>query len=100
MVILYNMINIDIAVFRKNVKKYLAVPCQVTRYGTPIASIVPTGKLATPPIPQKVEREIKKQEKAMASAAGTWEAEDQPKTFWFNGKKYLVDENGNETEVR
>ena len=37
------MITVDINAFRKNLKKYLIIPCQVTRYGVAVASIVPTG---------------------------------------------------------
>jgi hypothetical protein len=65
------MITVDINVFRKDLKKYLSTPCQVTRYGTPIASIVPTGALEIPPIPKKIKKDMVKLEKILDEVAGT-----------------------------
>jgi len=108
------MINIDIAVFRKNVKKYLAVPCQVTRYGVPIASIIPVNTTYTSQ--KEIIKEAKKLGKiftatvgdmqntvAMGTAGPTATGFDggegiNPnwKTIWFNGVKHWVDEFGND----
>lgn len=52
MLFLYKMVTVDINVFRKNLKKYLATPCQVTRYGIVITSIIPTGKSSEPETPE------------------------------------------------
>lgn len=98
------MIQITVREFRANLSKYLKTPCQVLSHGVPIASIVPTGKLDIPPVPKKIVKDVVKLEKAINNAAGEWKAAPtqvtESKTFWYMGKKYEVDEFGNEKEVK
>lgn len=120
------MIQVTVRQFRTNLAKYLKVPCQVLNHGIPIASIVPVNTTYTS---QEISiKEAKKVEKLIDKLAGDWDEPramgtagptatahamaDQgarpeevikyegSKVFWFGGKKYLVDDNGNEKEVK
>lgn len=95
------MINVTVREFRNNLAKYLRTPCQVLSHGVPIASIIPTGKLDIPPIPKKIEKEVRKVEKAIDNAVGDWKEPTQaPKYIWFKGHKFEVGEFGNERRVK
>lgn len=96
-----HMIQVTVREFRNNLAKYLRMPCQVLSHGVPIASIVPTGKLDIPPMPKKIEKEVRKVEKAMDNAVGDWkEPTQEPKYIWVNGHKWEVDEFGNEKLIK
>ena len=89
------MITVDINAFRKNLKKYLSTPCQVTRYGIAIASIIPTGAKEVKEIKDPVPLGMKKTE--------TTYIETPKRTGWskinYQEKIHWMDEFGNDKGV-
>ena len=104
MLFLYNMIIVDINAFRKNLKKYLVTPCQVTRYGIVIASIVPTGigKLDEETLLKKANRGAKEFNKYFSGPPESLDPTPlgmkKIQTVYFEGQKHVIDENGKEVK--
>lgn len=109
--------------FQLNAAKYLKdLPIELTRYGEVVAVVYFPGEVGdlyqvkAKNVPDKMEKfqklknslEAKPEDESASKTSptplGMKKVEevyvDKPKTFWNGGKKWMVDENGNEKEVK
>jgi len=105
------MKQIPLREFQLHATKYLKeLPLTLTQYNKSIASVIPIGE---PKVSFKSQMDVKKKEvfKDVPSPTQVFKPMNLPepkndrmmktevKTFWFGGKKYEVDEYGNEKEI-
>lgn len=78
------------------------LPITLTRYDKPVASIIPVGQgyLEQPKVATSITINPKELKRVLKpNAVVRVDNVVKPKTFWYLGKQYQVDEDGNEKEV-